>query len=192
MDSTRPVDRQSAALDTNSTNGAPVSDSNSGQFPDPWAVPQPPSDGPGAPHQVQPPPPTFGGPPVAGGYGAPPPGYVATPAGYGPPPGPGPQQPYGQPGYPQAVGYAPTQPTSTPASTIVLMIVSALSCFTCYLTLAGIVTTILAIVAVSKSSTNPDDCRRLTKIGWIVYAVLVALSAAGIVALIVNSNNSLN
>lgn len=199
-----------AALAAISSNGTNVSDTNPGQFPDPWAptpsnndstgafdpqaFPAPPGQAPDNPQPQTPygqPPPAYGAPPAPGSYVPPPqPGYSPTPAGYGPPPGAGVPQPYGQPGYPQPAVYAAQQANSTPASTIVLLILSALATLSCYGFIAGIPPLVLSIVALTKSSTDPEGCRKLTNIGWIVFGVLLALYAAAIVILVVSLNNN--
>jgi len=100
----------------------------------------------------QPAPYTGGG----GGYGAPPPagysgGYAGTPPGYG------------QPGPP------------TPASTIVLLVLSGIATVSFWLTLAGIVPLIMSIVALTKNRQDPEGAKRLTRIGWWVFGGLVVL-----------------
>ncbi|MDP9218922.1 MAG: hypothetical protein M3P23_00075 [Actinomycetota bacterium] len=108
--------------------------------------------------------------------------YPHTPSGqpqygqaqYGPPQ-------YGQ--YPQPAGYGTPQyggypqPPATPGSTIALVIVSGVFTLGC---LFGIASLILGIIALTKVRTELDECKRLTKIGWIVFGVLagVALVAA--------------
>jgi hypothetical protein len=143
----------------------------------------------------------------AGAEGAPQPQQPQQPqqpAPYGQQPGyPQPQypQPYGQPQYgqpqygqpqygqpqygqyPQPAGYGTPQyggypqPPATPGSTIALVIVSGLFTLGC---LFGIASLILGIIALTKVRTELDECKRLTKIGWIVFGVLagVALVAA--------------
>ena len=102
---------------------------------------------------------------------------------------PQPTDPYGQPypahgqpypaysQQPSATG-APTEPN---VSAIVLTIFSALSLCN-LLTLGSLV---LGIIALAKSSTDPEGSRRLTRIGWIVFVVVWAVVIAGIVALVV-------
>jgi hypothetical protein len=62
-------------------------------------------------------------------------------------------------------------------SAIVLTILSALS-FCNLLTLCSLV---LGIIALTKNSADPEGSRRLTKVGWVVFAVAWV---AGIVALV--------
>lgn len=195
-----------------------MSDSNSGQFPDPWAAAQSNQDGTPAPDQAFPSPPpvpspdpvpqppaqpdAYGQPatPGAPGYGQPatpgayvpppPPGYTPTPAGYGPPPGLGVPQAYGQPGYPQPAMYSAPPSNPTPASTIVLLVLSAFLTISCYFSLAGLPPLVLSIVALTKNSTDPAQCKKLTKIGWIVFAILVLLVIAGFAALLIVASSN--
>jgi hypothetical protein len=93
------------------------------------------------------------------------------------------QQPYGQAGAPQYPGgpqypgygqqsYSTGSTTQTNGSAIALTIVSALSLcnFFCAAPL------IMGIIALTRNSTDPEASRRLTKIGWIVFAVIWALT----------------
>jgi hypothetical protein len=124
---------------------------------------QPPAGGQPPYYQQQPPQPQYGaqyGPQ----YG--PPGY-----GYGQPPGYG-TPPYG--GYPQ--------PTPTPGSTIALVVVSGICTLGC---LFGIPSLVLGIIALTKVNTDIQETRRLTKIGWIVLAILGALAIIAIVVIII-------
>ena len=73
---------------------------------------------------------------------------------------------YGQ--APYATG-APPAPTNT--SAIILTILSVLSLGN-FLTVGSLV---IGIIALSKNSTDPEGSRRLTKIGWVVFAVVWAL-----------------
>jgi len=152
-----------------------------GQEPQPW----------GAPQGGQTPPPS-GQPP----YGAPqqPYGAGGQPPGYGYPAQPyqggyagGPVQPY-QGGYPAGPGYgytgAPVKASPTPTSTIVLLVVSGLTTLSCYFSLVGIVPLILGIVALSKAKADEEGCRRLTRIGWIVYAVVGVIGLLLVIAAI--------
>jgi hypothetical protein len=115
--------------------------------------------------------------------------YSQTPYGqpqYGQPQYGQPQ--YGQPQYgqyPQPAGYGTPQyggypqPPATPGSTIALVIVSGLFTLGC---LFGIASLILGIIALTKVRTELDECKRLTKIGWIVFGVLAGVAlVAGIV-----------
>jgi hypothetical protein len=89
-----------------------------------------------------------------------------------------PAQPYGQqyPAYGQQ-SYPTGPPTEANASATVLTILSALSLCN-FLTVASLV---LGIVALTKNSTDPEGSRRLTKIGWIVFAAAWALVIVGLV-----------
>jgi hypothetical protein len=85
---------------------------------------------------------------------------------------------YAAGGYPTggyaAGGYvAPVQPT--PTSTIVLLVLSGLATLSCWFTLAGIAPLILAIMAMTKQKVDPAATPRLTRIGWIVFAVGVGV-----------------
>ena len=91
---------------------------------------------------------------------------------YGQPTGaygqPQPGQPY--PTYGQSP-YATGSHTEANTSAIILTILSALSLCN-FLTVGSLV---IGIIALSKNSTDPEGSRRLTKIGWIVFAVVWAL-----------------
>jgi hypothetical protein len=102
-----------------------------------------------------------------------------------------PQQPYAQPypppGYPQAYppgyayppAYAYTPPT--PASMIVLVVLSALAAASCYFSLAGIPAVILGAIALNTNRTDPQRAQHLAKIGWIVFGVVTAFIVVAIV-----------
>ena len=143
--------------------------------PPPGSVPPPSGD------DVPPPPPAYGTPP---GYPVPPPQY---PQGY-------PQQPYAQPypppGYPQ--GYAPGYPPgyaypvpTTPASMIVLVVLSAIAAASCYFSLAGIPAVILGAIALNTNRTDPQRAQHLARIGWIVFGAVTAFIVVAIVVAIV-------
>ena len=126
-----------------------------------------------------------GGYPPAGGYpGAYQPAASSLP-GYQP--GAAPPSSYGAAGY-----AAPAQPL--PTSTVVLLVLSGLATLSCWFTLAGLAPLVLAIVAMSRHRTDPAAAARLTRIGWILLAVLVGLlvlaTAGVVVAGIVNSQPS--
>ena len=100
------------------------------------------------------------------------------------------QPPYGQPQYgqyPQPAGYGTPQyggypqPPATPGSTIALVIVSGLFTLGC---LFGIASLILGIIALTKVRTELDECKRLTKIGWIVFGVLAGVGLVAAVVII--------
>jgi hypothetical protein len=170
-----------------------VQDSSGSVYNDPtapiWADPtaQMPTSGTGTP----PPPP--GAPQPHGAHPADPSGPgQSSPA--GPPPASNPYaqqppvQPYGQQSYgqgPQYPGYG-QQSYSTGVSTqpngsaIALTIVSALSL--CNILSAAPL--IMGIIALTKNSTDPQASRRLTKIGWIVFAAIWALTILFVVGAI--------
>jgi hypothetical protein len=136
-----------------------------------WSNPTAPIPPPPAPPRAAAPVP----PPVNGPYSPQP----AQPYGQQPDPyvqpWPGQQyQVHGQQSYP----YGP--PTEANASAIVLTILSALSLCN-LLTVASLV---LGIVALTKNSTDPEGSRRLTKIGWIVFAAAWALVIVGLVGVV--------
>jgi hypothetical protein len=90
-------------------------------------------------------------------------------------PWPGQQDPaYGQ------QFYATGAPTEANTSALVLTILSALSLCN-FLTVGSL---ILGIVALTKNSTDPQGSRRLTQIGWIVFAVVWGLVIVGVVGAI--------
>jgi cytochrome c biogenesis protein CcdA len=77
--------------------------------------------------------------------------------------------------------YETGAPTESNVSAIVLTILSFLSL--CNLLTLGSLA--LGIIALAKRSTDPEGSRRLTRIGWIVFAVVWALVIVGIVAFII-------
>lgn len=141
----------------------------------------------GEPHGVPP----YGSPPPASG---PPPGPYGPPsAPYGPPSAPygapspqyGPPVPYygSPPGYGPPPGYAFPRPT--PASMIVLVVLSALATTSCYFTLAGLPAVILGAIALSRNATDPQQAQRLARTGWIVLggvSAFIVLAVAVVVA----------
>jgi len=171
----------------------------------------PPTALPYGPQQPQQQPPAYGSPPPAYGsgqpqqpygaappygstppYGAPP--YAAQPYGqqpsYGQQP---PVQPYGQQppgGYGQQYPGYGQQPYTTGAngSAIVLTILSVLSLFVCNPLALG--SLIVGIVALTKNATDPQGSRRLTKTGWIVFAVIWTLTIVGLVLFVITSGLS--
>ncbi len=70
-------------------------------------------------------------------------------------------------------GYEPAG--ATPVSTIVLLVLSGLAVFTGVFTLAGIPAAALAIVALTRTTSDPAGVRRLTRIGWWIFGGLVLL-----------------
>jgi hypothetical protein len=71
----------------------------------------------------------------------------------------------------------------TPTSTIVLVVVSALATFTGILALAGIPAGVLGILALLRGRDAPDDARRLTRIGWIVFAAVCGVMLLAVVVM---------
>lgn len=120
-----------------------------------------------------PPPATYGTPPTA--YGAPG-AYPAPPSAYGTPPAYGTPAPYAGP----PVQYAPPTPTNT--SAVVLTIIAGIMTVSCYFTLNGIVPLVFGILALSKQGTDITASRNFSRIGWIIMAVLGALTVLGIIA----------
>jgi len=99
-----------------------------------------------------------------------------------------PVQPYGQQppgGYGQQYPGYGQQPYTTGAngSAIVLTILSVLSLFVCNPLALG--SLIVGIVALSKNATDPQGSRRLTKTGWIVFAVIWTLTIVGLVLFVI-------
>jgi len=149
-----------------------------------WSAPQPPTS-------QQPVEPTAAsGPPSYG-----PPSY--GPPSYGPPSY---EQPsYGQPGgyeggpaqppagYGYGYGGAPVAPgPPAPVSTIVLLVLSGLATLITISFLVGLVyvaPVVLSIMALNRNRLDPDGARRLTKTGWIVFAVATVLSVLLVVLL---------
>ena len=99
-----------------------------------------------------------------------------------------PVQPYGQQppgGYGQQYPGYGQQPYTTGAngSAIVLTILSVLSLFVCNPLALG--SLIVGIVALTKNATDPQGSRRLTKTGWIVFAVIWTLTIVGLVLFVI-------
>lgn len=165
-----------------------------------WADPTAPIP---APPAAPPPPPTAPG--AANPYGQPAAAPQATPPAappmsnpYAQPP---PAQPYGQPtdqyGQPQygqqypAYGQSPYATGAAPSNTsaIILTILSVLSL--CNVVAIG--SLVLGIMALTKTSTDPEGSRRSAKIGWIVFAVgwtVVIGGFVGLVALGIATDNN--
>lgn len=144
-----------------------------------FAPPTPPgpadphSDRPAASPQVSP-------PPLSNPYAQQPPvqPYAAQP----------PVQPYGQqqagPPYP-AYGqqaYGTGQPEAN-GSAIVLTVLSGVSLLFC--NILAIASLVLGIVALTRNTTDHEGSRRLTKVGWIVFAAVWAVAILGIIAYVV-------
>ncbi|MFC7491217.1 MULTISPECIES: hypothetical protein [unclassified Knoellia] len=164
--------------------------------PFPPAQPGPPSPGYDAPYQA----PRGESYPYAGSSAQPTNPYAATPP-------PAPQDPYAVPqpaydpyaasgaqgqqaGYPayQAPGQWQTPPPGYGApppqntSALVLTIISGIVTVSCCL--PGIAPLILGIMALSKQSTDPEASRRLSKWGWIAFAIGAGLAVIGLIAFI--------
>jgi amino acid transporter len=77
--------------------------------------------------------------------------------------------------------YEAGAPTESNVSAVVLTILSVLSLCN-FLALGSLA---LGIIALAKRSTDPEGSRRLTRIGWIVFAVVWALVIVSIVAFLV-------
>lgn len=144
----------------------------------PYAAPPP-----AVPYGTAPEPPTYGAPP-------PPPApypYGQGPAAYSPPVAYVPPVPYGAPAHPTAAGYqVPPMPTTYVAprqntSAIVLTIVAGIMTVSCYFTLIGVVPLILGIVAMTRQNSDWEGSQRLSRIGWIVMAVLGGLAVASLI-----------
>ena len=116
-------------------------------------------------------------PPVNNPYAQQPP--VNNPYAKQPPAPPYGEQPpaYGQQYY--ATG-ASTVPSNT--SAIILTIVSGVSLFVC--NVLAIASLVLGIVALTRNATDPVGSRRLSKIGWIVFACVWALGVLILIAYI--------
>jgi len=135
----------------------------------------------GNPYAQQPPASPYAAP-AESPYAAPAESPYAAPAAspYGQPPAPpyGQQYPaYGQPSY----GAGAAAPSNT--SAIVLTIVSAVSMLGSAF-FVGVPSLIFGIMALTSNNTDPVGSRRKSKIGWIVYAVNIALIALAVVALV--------
>ena len=74
---------------------------------------------------------------------------------------------------------------SAPTSTVVLVAISAVSLVTGAFTLAGIAGLVLGIVALVRAGTDLPAARRLTRIGWIIWAVVAVLTVLLVVGAIV-------
>jgi len=176
--------------------------------PSPPSAPTPPAQ-PGSAGFVSPsvpaPPPVADSPVAVPAYGTPGPvpgqpyaaqPYAAQPYApppYAPRPYPG-QYPAG-PWYPGYQPYAVSPAAPTSASTVVLTVISALCVLSCYGVLIGIGPLIMAIIALTRNSSDPAGARRLTRIGWIVLGSLFAAAVVVIgvviaIALIPASHSS--
>ena len=150
-----------------------------------WSAPQPPTSQQPVEPTAASGPPSYGPP----SYEQPPSGQPASEqASYG-------QTSYGQPSYGQPGGYAggPAQPPAgygygyggapvapappAPVSTIVLLVLSGLATLFTITFLVGavyIAPLVLSIMALNRRH-DPEGARRLTKTGWIIFAVATGL-----------------
>lgn len=126
---------------------------------------------PTSPYAASPPPPPIDP------YAAPQPSYDPYAAG-GAQAQQGGYPPYQVPGQWQAppVAYGTPPPQNT--SALVLTILSGIATLTCCLPM--VVSLVMGIMALSKNSEDPEGSRRLTKWGWIVFGVCLALSVIAI------------
>ena len=99
-----------------------------------------------------------------------------------------PVQPYAQqqagPPYP-AYGqqaYGTGQPEAN-GSAIVLTVLSGVSLLFC--NILAIASLVLGIVALTRNTTDHEGSRRLTKVGWIVFAAVWAVAILGVIAYVV-------
>ena len=91
------------------------------------------------------------------------------------------QPEYGQPAYGQA-GYVPAATTPVPASTVVLLCLSGLLTLSCYFSLIGIAPLVMSILALTRYKQQPESARKLTRTGWVVFAVLSVIAVLAAVA----------
>lgn len=120
-------------------------------------------------------------PPLSGTYGTPPPpsGSPYPPEGQQSPYG---ASPYGDPNAPYGTpppGYYTQAPPQSNTSALVLTILSGIGMFAC----CGvtIVSLILGIVGLTKQATDPVQSAKLTKWGWIAFAVGLGLAVIGFI-----------
>lgn len=155
-----------------------------GTEPMPTSPPPPPSFGYGQP----PIPPTYGQAPAYGESPASgPPAWNQTP-GVGQPypsyrPGqPAPGMAYGGYGYPMPSPPYAAGPPAGKASIITLLVLSALlTSMTCLL---GIPSLVLSIIALGRATTDGASAKRLSRIGWVVFAVCLVLALVGVVIIL--------
>jgi hypothetical protein len=74
-----------------------------------------------------------------------------------------------------------------PTSTIVLLVLSGLATLSCWFTLAGIAPLVLAIVAIGRARVDPPAAARLTRVGWIVFAVTMGLFVLATLGVVIAS-----
>lgn len=89
------------------------------------------------------------------------------------------------PGMPPPYPYAPVQHTEPNTSAIVLVILSSLALLTGYCCYIGIPGLVLGILGITKQQTDPEGAARLTKIGWISFAVLTVITVLAVIAFVV-------
>lgn len=105
-------------------------------------------------------------PPAYGGPSSPPPG--------GQPPVPGTPAPHLYP--------AAKQPANT--SAIVLTVISGLATVTGVCCFVSIIPLVFGILGIVKQDNDPDEAARMTKYGWISFAVIAALTIIGVAAFV--------
>lgn len=118
-------------------------------------------------------------PPPAPGPGAPP--VPPAPGAYGA----GPASPYGDPNAPYGApppAYYQQAPSQTNNSALVLTILSGIGIFACCGT--TIVSLVLGILGITKQASDPAQSAKLTKWGWIAFAVGLVLAVVGFIAYI--------
>jgi hypothetical protein len=76
-----------------------------------------------------------------------------------------------------------TGPTQANGSAIVLTVVSGVSLLFC--NILAIASLVLGIVALTRNTTDHEGSRRLTKVGWIVFAAVWAVAILGVIAYVV-------
>ena len=109
--------------------------------------------------------------------GAPAP-YTGTPVDQLPPLGPPPPGGYAGDPVPQRPAGHHGPPGTTPVSTIVLLVTSGLVLLLTIASVVGVVfaaPAVLAIVALTRTTSDPESARRLTRIGWWIFAGLLVL-----------------
>lgn len=108
---------------------------------------------------------------------------------------PGGYQPQGTQGYPTSQGgpalpsgapnpFGPPPATTQPnTSAIVLTVLSGMATLSVYCACIGLPPLIFGILGITKQSTDPEGAARMTKIGWIVFVVMSALTALAAIGL---------
>lgn len=143
--------------------------------------------GAGATQPVPPPPPVGESP-----FGQSPYGQPGDPSPYGQPaPYGAAGAPYGSPGAAYGApppSYYQTQPSQQNTSALILTILSGVGVFACCA--VTIIPLIFGIVALTKQTTDPVQSVKLTKWGWVSFAITAALGLFAMIALIVFGNVS--